>query len=334
MDAQVHSETHNPAEALLQALAGPMARTNSLISDHMQSAVPVIPALAEHLIDAGGKRVRPLITLAAASLIGVADDHAARLAAAVEFIHTATLLHDDVVDHSSLRRGRTAAHLIWGAPSAVLVGDFLFSRAFELMVGTGSMPALAVLARAARVIAEGEVKQLSAVRNIDLSEADYMEIITAKTAVLFSAAAEAGAIAAGATHTQQAALATYGLHLGIAFQLADDALDYDGQDSDLGKHTGDDFREGKVTLPLALAMARTRDAHAAFWQRAIADGQGVEADFNIALDLIRTSGALADSWSRARDAADTAVHALAPFTDQPLYEPLAALARFCAQRRA
>lgn len=327
------AETHNPAETLLLALAGPMARTNALISDHMQSAVPVIPALADHLINAGGKRVRPLITLAAATLIGAADDHAARLAAAVEFIHTATLLHDDVVDHSSLRRGRTAAHLIWGAPSAVLVGDFLFSRAFELMVDTDSMPALAVLSRAARIIAEGEVKQLSAVRNIDLSETDYLDIITAKTAVLFSAAAEAGAIAAGATPAQQSALAAYGLHLGIAFQLADDALDYDGLDADLGKHTGDDFREGKVTLPLALAMARTRDTHGAFWQRVIADGQETDTDFATALDLIRSCNALDDSWARARTAADQAVQALDSFSDQPLYTPLAALARFCAQRR-
>ena len=311
-----------------------MDRVDALIRDRMQSPVAVIPLLAEHLIGAGGKRVRPMITLAAAALVGDGAARAPRLAAAVEFIHTATLLHDDVVDHSTLRRGRTAAHLIWGAPSAVLVGDYLFARAFELMVETGSMPALDTLARAARIIAEGEVKQLSAVRNTGLSEADYFEIITAKTAILFSAAAEAGAIAAGASTAQQAALAAYGLKLGIAFQLADDALDYDGTAATLGKQPGDDFREGKITLPLTLAMARTADSHAAFWQRVVADGQATAADFDTALDLIRQTGALNDTWTQAHSIAAEAAGALADFAGHDLHGPLCDLAHYCAARRA
>ncbi|MGI9170570.1 MAG: polyprenyl synthetase family protein, partial [Caulobacteraceae bacterium] len=229
----------------LTALAAPdMAGIDALIAARLQSPVSIIPALAAHLIEAGGKRIRPLITVAAARLVGGRSESALKLAAAVEFIHTATLLHDDVVDSSRLRRGKVAAHLIWGAPSSVLVGDFLFARAFELMVETGILPALEILARASRVIAEGEVLQLSRAHDLNLSQATYLEIITAKTAELFAAAAEAGAVCAGADEAASAGLRAYGQNLGLAFQPADDPLDDGGATETLGKNAGDDFREG------------------------------------------------------------------------------------------
>ena len=243
-------------DALISRAAPDMARVDALIVARMQSPVSVIPALADHLINAGGKRLRPLLTVAASRLAGGSGEAALKLAAAVEFIHTATLLHDDVVDASQLRRGKTAAHLVWGAPPAVLVGDFLFARAFELMVETGVMRALEILARASRVIAEGEVLQMSRAHDLDLDQATYLEIITAKTAALFAAAAEARAVSAGAGGARLAALRAYGKNLGLAFQLADDALDYGGVTETLGKNAGDDFREGKATLPLILAVTR------------------------------------------------------------------------------
>jgi len=215
-----------------------MAGVNRLITDRMQSDVPIIPALAEHLIAAGGKRLRPLLTVAAARLAGSDNDNCLKLAAAVEFIHTATLLHDDVVDGSQLRRGKVAAHLIWGAAQSVLVGDFLFARAFELMVETNSMKALEILARASRVIAEGEVMQLMRSHDLNLSQVLYLEIIQAKTAELFAAASEAGAVSAGVDAARTDALKAYGLNLGLAFQLVDDALDYGGATETLGKNAG------------------------------------------------------------------------------------------------
>jgi octaprenyl-diphosphate synthase len=287
-----------------------LAGVDALILQHMQSSVPVIPALAEHLISAGGKRIRPLMTVSAARAAGARDESFRKLAAAVEFIHTATLLHDDVVDSSSLRRGKVAAHLIWGAPSSVLVGDFLFARAFELMVSAGSMQALEILARAARVISEGEVLQLTRAHEISLSEETYLEIISAKTAELFAAAAEAGAVSAGAGEATVRAFRTYGLNVGIAFQLVDDALDYAGAAGALGKNPGDDFREGKVTLPLLLAVARTGPGEAAFWERTLGDHQQDEADFVRAQALVTSTGALAATMDLAYDYADRAKRAL------------------------
>src|SRR5690349_8937591 len=227
-----------------------MRAVDALIRQHMDSPVPVIPALADHLLAGSAKRLRPLLTMAAARIAGARDDACLKLAAAVEFIHTATLLHDDVVDSSELRRGRVAAHLIWGAPASVLVGDFLFARAFELMVEAGSMSALEILARASRVIAEGEVLQLTRAHDLNLPQDTYLEIIKAKTAELFAAAAEAGGVCAGASADQCRALRRFGQDLGLAFQLVDDALDYSGVSDVLGKNPGDDFREGKATLPL------------------------------------------------------------------------------------
>jgi len=220
--------TSGSVDRLVRLAEADMAGVNGLITDRMQSDVAIIPALAEHLIAAGGKRLRPLMTVAAARLAGADNDHFQKLAAAVEFIHTATLLHDDVVDGSQLRRGKVAAHLIWGGAQSVLVGDFLFARAFELMVETNSMKALEILARASRVIAEGEVLQLMRSHDLNLSQAVYLEIIQAKTAELFAAASEAGAVSAGVDAAKSQALRDYGLNLGLAFQLADDALDYGG----------------------------------------------------------------------------------------------------------
>jgi len=314
--------------------AADMAGVDALILSRMQSPVSIIPALADHIIEAGGKRLRPLLTVVAARLAGARDDTALKLAAAVEFIHTATLLHDDVVDGSDLRRGKVAAHLIWGAPSSVLVGDFLFARAFELMVETGSMRAMEILARAARVIAEGEVLQLSRAHDVNLSQETYLEIISAKTAELFAAAAEAGAVAAGGGAARSSALRAYGFNLGLAFQLSDDALDYGGATETLGKNAGDDFREGKATLPLLLAIARTGPKEREFWDRVIGRQDQGEGDFRRARELIVGAGALEAALDLAGDYADRAKTALDIFPASALREGLEALADFAVSRRA
>jgi octaprenyl-diphosphate synthase len=305
-----------------------------LIVTRMQSPVSVIPALADHLVKAGGKRLRPLLTVTASRMAGGRGEAALKLAAAVEFIHTATLLHDDVVDASQLRRGQTAAHLIWGAPPAVLVGDFLFARAFELMVETGMMRALEILARASRVIAEGEVLQMSRAHDLDLDQATYLEIITAKTAALFAAAAEAGAVSADASPVKARALRDYGQNLGLAFQLADDALDYSGVAETLGKNAGDDFREGKATLPLLLAIARSGPREADFWERAIGRNEQTDADFRRARELIVGVGAIEATLDLAAEYADTAKAALAVFPRGEWREALESLADFAVSRRA
>jgi octaprenyl-diphosphate synthase len=259
-------------------------------------------------------------------------DALVRLAAAVEFIHTATLLHDDVVDGSQLRRGKVAAHLIWGGSSSVLVGDFLFARAFGLMVETGSLRALDILARASGVIAEGEVMQLTRSHDLNLDKDTYIEIIRCKTAELFAAAAEAGAVAAGAEEAKIAALRAYGLNLGLAFQLTDDALDYGGKTEDLGKNAGDDFREGKATLPLLLAIGRSGPREAEFWQRVIGDLKQTEADFKRARELIVGTGALEATLDLASDYAETAKASLELFEDGEWRRALEALAAFSVTR--
>jgi len=320
-------------DALIALARTDMAAVDALIRQHMDSPVPVIPALADHLIAGSAKRLRPLLTVAAARLAGARDEACLKLAAAVEFIHTATLLHDDVVDSSQLRRGRVAAHLIWGAPSSVLVGDFLFARAFELMVGAGSMPALEILARASRVIAEGEVLQLTRAHDLDLSQELYLEIIGAKTAELFAAAAEVGAVSAGASAERCAALRQYGQDLGLAFQLVDDALDYSGDAGTLGKNAGDDFREGKATLPLLLAMQRT-PGEREFWIRTIDRRDQTDADFDRARELMRETRALDDTLRLAAEYARTAKAALAEFGASPWRPALEDLADFAVARRA
>jgi len=321
-------------DRLVRLAAGDMAGVDALITARMQSEVPVIPALAEHLIAAGGKRLRPLLTVAAARLAGSDNDTCLKLAAAVEFIHTATLLHDDVVDGSQLRRGKVAAHLIWGAAQSVLVGDFLFARAFELMVETSSMKALEILARASRVIAEGEVLQLTRSHDLNLSQALYLEIIGAKTAELFAAASEAGGVSAGVAPAQSDALRAYGMNLGLAFQLADDALDYGGATETLGKNAGDDFREGKATLPLLLAIARSGPREAEFWERAIGRREQTEVDFRRARELIVGTGALEATLDLAAGYADLAKAALAGFPANEWRSSLESLADFAVSRRA
>jgi octaprenyl-diphosphate synthase len=321
-------------DRLVQLSRADMDGVDALILDRMQSPVSVIPLLAEHIIAAGGKRLRPLLTVGAARLAGGRGGAALKLAAAVEFIHTATLLHDDVVDSSQLRRGKVAAHLIWGAPSSVLVGDFLFARAFELMVETGSLRALDILARASSIIAEGEVLQLTRAHDLNLGQDTYLEIIRAKTAELFAASAEAGAVAAGASEARVMALRDYGENLGLAFQLTDDALDYSGAADTLGKNAGDDFREGKATLPLLLAIARSGPREAAFWERAIGRLEQTEADFRRARELILGSGALQATLDLASDYADAAKAALGAFADNEWRRSLESLADFAVARTA
>jgi octaprenyl-diphosphate synthase len=322
------------ADALARLAGADMARVDALIAARMQSRVSVIPALADHLIEAGGKRLRPLLTVSAARLVGGDVDSAVKLAAAVEFIHTATLLHDDVVDVSQLRRGKVAAHLIWGAPSSVLVGDFLFARAFELMIETGALRTLEILARASRIIAEGEVLQLTRAHDLELTQATYLEIITGKTAELFAAATEAGAVCGGADAERCAALRAYGLNFGLAFQLADDALDYDGATETLGKNAGDDFREGKATLPLLIAIARSGPREAAFWERAVGRREQAEPDFRRARELILGSGALGATLDLAAEYAQRARAALRIFPYGEWRAALEALSDFAVSRRA
>lgn len=323
-------------EPLVRLARADMAAVDRLIVARMQSQVPVIPLLADHIVAAGGKRLRPLLTVAAARAAGATGDIEApiKLAAAVEFIHTATLLHDDVVDASQLRRGKVAAHLIWGAPSSVLVGDFLFARAFELMVETGQMRALGILARASSVIAEGEVLQLTRAHDLNLDQETYLRIISAKTAELFAAAAEAGAVGAGAGDKAVEALRSYGLNLGLAFQLADDALDYGGSSDVLGKNAGDDFHEGKVTMPLLLAAARTRGREDAFWERTINKGERTEDDFRRARELIIGTGAVTTTLDTAYAYAEAAKIALKALPAGEWRAALEQLADFAVSRAA
>ncbi|MGN6365612.1 polyprenyl synthetase family protein [Asticcacaulis taihuensis] len=325
--------TAKPDVKALVGLCDPdMVDINALITERMQSEVAVIPALAAHLIAAGGKRLRPLLCVAAARLCGTGNTHHHNLSAAVEFIHTATLLHDDVVDSSQLRRGKVAAHLIWGAPSSVLVGDFLFARAFELMVETGSLRALDILSKASAVITQGEVLQLMKAFDLNLSQADYIEIISSKTAALFAAASESGAVASGASEEKIKALYDYGMNLGLAFQIQDDILDYRGSAADLGKNAGDDFAEGKATLPLILAMQAT-PTEAAFWDRVIGRREQADGDFQRAQGLMVSSGALDAARSVARTYADKARASLEIFEAGPWRSALENLAVYSVERQ-
>jgi octaprenyl-diphosphate synthase len=322
----------NAAERLAALAYADMRRVDALILDRLDSHVALIPELARYLIEAGGKRVRPMITIAAANLLGHRGEAPIRLAAAVEFIHTATLLHDDVVDESGMRRGQQAANLIWGNASSVLVGDFLFARSFSLMVEAGSMRALDVLSRAASTIAEGEVRQLSAVKDTGVSVETYMEIIDAKTAALFAAAAQVSGIVAGRAKAEEAALETYGRELGLAFQLVDDALDYGGRESKLGKAVGDDFREGKVTLPVALCIRAAGEAESRFWSRVIGETDQHEGDFDIALDYMAQHGAMEATIQAARTHAANAREALSIFPANTWRAALEDLADFVVDR--
>ncbi|MCP1337564.1 polyprenyl synthetase family protein [Futiania mangrovi] len=313
-------------------VAGDMEAVNALIAERMRSGVPMIPDLAGHLINSGGKRLRPMLTLAAARLSGYSGQDHVKLAATVEFIHTATLLHDDVVDGSDMRRGKAAANILWGNKPSVLVGDFLFSRAFQLMVETGSLRVLDILSNASAVIAEGEVMQLTTTNNIATTEDTYMQVIAAKTAALFSAATEVGAVVAGLPEEKAGALATYGRSFGIAFQLIDDVLDYGGTSETLGKSVGDDFREGKVTLPMLLAHARGTAEEKAFWTRVVIPTQQREGDLERAIELMSARGALADTVEAARRHGEAAKQALGGFPAMPEREVLTDIVDFCVER--
>jgi len=316
MSATIHriGSRGEPSLEPLLALVGPdLNLVNAAILDRMQSDIPLIPELAGHLIAGGGKRMRPMLTLASALLLEYPGNRHHKLAAAVEFIHTATLLHDDVVDSSDLRRGRRTANIIWGNPASVLVGDFLFSRAFELMVEDGSLKVLKILSGASATIAEGEVNQLTAVRRIDLSEERYLDIIDAKTATLFAAACKIAAVVAERGEREEAALDAYGRNLGIAFQLVDDAIDYISTAEAMGKDAGDDFREGKMTLPVILAYARGDEADRAFWKDAVAGRRVADEDFAEAVRLVRATRAVDDTLARARHYGQRAIDALGGF---------------------
>ena len=309
-----------------------MERVNQLILSKAGSDVELIPEVANHLISSGGKRLRPMLTLAASGLFGYAGDGHVKLATSVEFMHTATLLHDDVVDESDLRRGKSTARMIWGNQASVLVGDFLLGQAFRMMVEVGSLEALDVLSHAAAVIAEGEVLQLSVAKNMETTEDDYLAVIRAKTAALFSAAAEVGPIIAGAGRAERNALKSYGTNLGLAFQLIDDALDYSGSAKDLGKNTGDDFREGKITLPIVLAYRRGTEEERAFWRSAIEKGDNDDAALAKANGLISRYGSLRDTIARAEHYGDIARDALAPLPESAHKAALLEVIDFCIAR--
>jgi len=298
----------------------------------MQSEIPLIPELAGHLIAGGGKRMRPMLTLASARLLGYSGTRHHRLAAAVEFIHTATLLHDDVVDGSDLRRGKRTANLIWGNPASVLVGDFLFSRSFELMVEDGSLKVLKILSGASAIIAEGEVNQLTAARRIDIGEERYLDIIGAKTAALFAAACRVAPVVAEAGEDSELALESYGRNLGIAFQLTDDVIDYASDTETMGKGVGDDFRDGKMTLPVILAYARGNEDDRAFWRSAMGGSRVSDEDLAQATALLRSTDALSDTIERARQYGRRAIDALARFPASKAKAALVAAAEFAVAR--
>jgi octaprenyl-diphosphate synthase len=322
----------NALEHLSQFLKTDMAQVNSLIIDHMQSSVPLIPQLAGYLIASGGKRIRPLMTLAATRLLDEKTSRPYKLAAAVEFIHTATLLHDDVVDISDKRRGKPSANVVFGNQSSVLVGDFLFSRAFELMVADGSLDVLRILSHASAVITEGEVLQLSIQNKLDTTLEQYLQVIEAKTAILFSAACEIGPIIANKPDYAKA-LSDYGLNLGMAFQIADDILDYSADEAKLGKTVGDDFREGKMTSPVIYALQNASDKDKNFWHRAFVDNQQTPQDLKIAQDLIVNSQAYSQTLELAKFYAEKAVESLKQLPPSPLKQILENLAFYAVRRQ-
>ncbi len=322
-----------PQDALALALAGDMEAVNALIRERMASRhAPRIPEVTAHLVEAGGKRLRPMLTLAAARLCGYQGDDHVKLAATVEFIHTATLLHDDVVDESTQRRGRPTANLLWDNKSSVLVGDYLFARSFQLMVETGSLRVLDILANASATIAEGEVLQLTAAQDLKTDEGVYLQVVRGKTAALFSAATEAGGVIAGAPEPVVQALFAYGDALGVAFQIADDLLDYGGSSAAIGKNVGDDFRERKVTLPVIKAVAKADEQARAFWVRVIEKGDQRPGDLEQALELLQSSGALDAARAEAFAWAGKAREALESVPDHPLRAVLSDLADYVVSR--
>ena len=317
---------------LIKLTAADMERVNTTILSRTGSEVTMIPEIAKHLIESGGKRLRPMLTLAMAQLAGYEGDGHVKLAAAVEFMHTATLLHDDVVDESEMRRGRLAARMVWGNEASVLVGDFLLGQAFKMMVEVGSLRALEILSTAAAIIAEGEVMQLAAAKNTATTEDEYLYVIRGKTAELFAAACEVGPVLSARPRAEQAACRSFGMNLGITFQLIDDVLDYGGAAQKLGKNVGDDFREGKITLPVVLAFRRGSDAEREFWRRTLERGETTDADLDHAIGLMVRHRALEDTIGRAHHYGAIARDALALFPDSPMKAALVEAVDFCIAR--
>ncbi|MEG6508788.1 polyprenyl synthetase family protein [Methyloligella sp. 2.7D] len=309
-----------------------MGQVNAIILERARSHVDLIPELARHLIDSGGKRLRPMLTIASAKLCDYSGEGHVHLAASVEFMHTATLLHDDVVDESSLRRGKAAARVLWGNEASVLVGDYLLGQAFKMMVDVGSLGALRILSNAAVTIAEGEVMQLVTANNTATTQDEYLEVINCKTAALFAAACEVGAVIAERPKAEVTALRDYGRNLGLAFQLIDDALDYSGEQATLGKTVGDDFREGKVTLPAVLCYRRGDAEERAFWERTLQNGDVQDGDLEHAIALIDKHGTLEATVERARDYGAIAADALAIFPDGKVKSAMLETIEFCISR--
>ena len=322
----------NNLQPLQHLVASDLVGVNNVILDRMQSRVALIPQLAGHIIASGGKRLRPMLTLAAARLADYSGERHIHLAACVEFIHTATLLHDDVVDESDLRRGGATANAVWGNQASVLVGDFLFSRAFQLMVEDGSLRVLGILSHASSVIAEGEVMQLATVNDTTTSEEAYLEVVTAKTAALFSAACLIGAVLGERPRVEEEALEIYGKNVGIAYQLVDDVLDYSARQVALGKTVGDDFREGKITLPVVLAFRRGDSDERAFWKRTLERGAVRPGDFEHAVALMERHGSLRDTITRAGHYGAMARDALGIFADREAKRTLDGVIDFCIER--
>ena len=317
---------------LIELVAPDLARVNATILSRTGSEVTMIPEIANHLIASGGKRLRPMLTLAMARLVGYPGDGHIKLAAAVEFMHTATLLHDDVVDESEMRRGKLAARMLWGNEASVLVGDFLLGQAFKMMVEVGSLRSLEILSSAAAVIAEGEVMQLTAAKNTATTEDEYLSVIRGKTAELFAAACEVGPALNGRSKDEQSACRSFGMNLGIAFQLVDDALDYGGKAAKLGKNVGDDFREGKITLPVVLSFRRGSESERMFWRRTLENGEATDADLEQAVALMNRHRAIEDTVQRARHYGAIASDALALFPASPMKEALEDAVEFCITR--
>ncbi len=326
----------SPADAtidrLVEFVTPDMQRVNAQILTRTGSEVTMIPEVANHLISSGGKRLRPMLTLAMASLTGYSGDGHIKLAAAVEFMHTATLLHDDVVDESDMRRGRPAARKLWGNEASVLVGDFLLGQAFKMMVEVGSLQALGILSNAAAIIAEGEVMQLGAAKNTATTEDEYLAVIRAKTAELFAAACEVGPVLTNRPKAEHAACRSFGMNLGIAFQLVDDVLDYGGKSAKLGKNVGDDFREGKITLPVVLSFRRGSESERGFWSRALEQGEITESDLETAVGLMIKHRALEDTIKRAQHYGAIARDALALFPASEMKQALEEAVEFCTAR--
>ena len=319
-------------EPLAQLVAADMERVNTTILSRTGSEVTMIPEVANHLISSGGKRLRPMLTVAMAKLVNYRGDGHLKLAAAVEFMHTATLLHDDVVDESDMRRGKLAARMVWGNEASVLVGDFLLGQAFKMMVEVGSLRALEILSSAAAVIAEGEVMQLTVAKNTATTEDEYLAVIRAKTAELFGAACEVGPTIGNRPKAEQTACRSFGMNLGIAFQLVDDALDYGGTAQKLGKNVGDDFREGKITLPMVLAFRRGSDTERDFWRRTLERSEVTDNDLDHAIGLMAKHRAIEDTISRARHYGAIAKDALALFPASTMKQALEEAVEFCITR--